>query len=166
MSYKIEKAGYEYRGYKLGEKVMYNGQESMIIGFDENETSPNEKFIAVLSDKKKNGIKNSIAVNTVLDVADELNLKYAWVYESDITRLIKPKSKLTSTIKVEVAIESELPKPRIENSQDELIVRIGKHTFYYNKSMDAFGMSSCHADDNYDETVGLAVAYMRAMRRE
>ena len=30
MSYKVEKAGYEFRGYKLGEKVMYRGEETMI----------------------------------------------------------------------------------------------------------------------------------------
>ena len=33
MSYKIEKAGYKFKDYELGQKVMYQGRETTINGF-------------------------------------------------------------------------------------------------------------------------------------
>ena len=89
MSYKVEKAGYEFRGYKLGEKVMYRGEETMIIGFDENEKASGP-FLAIESCVSY--ITHDGYLTSVLDTAEKKDIKFSWVLGSIITP-IKEKEK-------------------------------------------------------------------------
>ena len=83
MSYKIEKVGYEYRGYKLGQKVMYDKKEVEIIGFDEKEKVCGA-FLAI-STTSGNGITHNGYLTSVLDTAKNKGIKFRWLSESEIT---------------------------------------------------------------------------------
>lgn len=78
----IIKAGYEFRGYKLGEKVIYQGKEAMIIGFDENEKASGA-FLAIESCGLE--ISHNGYLTSVLDTAEKKDIKFSWVFESNIT---------------------------------------------------------------------------------
>lgn len=83
MSYKIEKAGYRFKGYELGQKVMHKGKETTIIGFD---TDGVDDFIAVKSSWiDAFDLRESIFARIVLDTAHNENYKAHWAKESEIT---------------------------------------------------------------------------------
>ena len=91
MSYKIKKAGYEFKGWKLGQRVMYQGQETTIIGFDER----NERIFPIVVASSKDyeqDIKLDTCITTLLDVAHEINQGYEWASINEIAT-VKEKEK-------------------------------------------------------------------------
>lgn len=73
MLYKLKPKGYEYRGVRLGDKCIYNGKETIVIGFDEDDKC---EFIAVLYDSSIDEIRDSMA--TIIMDGYERN-DYYWV---------------------------------------------------------------------------------------
>lgn len=80
--------GYEHRGYKLGQKVIYDGREATVIAFDEFDQWD---FIGItiesnaLFDHKTNGLINSYSATSALKSYEYSD--YEWVS----TNLILPK---------------------------------------------------------------------------
>ena len=76
--------GYEFRGWKLGEKVRLkrNGKEYMIIGFDES--MMDHKFIVIDNKGWSNNIKDSQCVTSYIDT--KIN-GFEWVKESEIEKI-------------------------------------------------------------------------------
>lgn len=81
MGYIIEKEGYEYRGVKLGQKCIYFGDESTVIGFDENDDG---SFIAIRMDNY-DGIHESECATIVLKGHEKYG--YDWMCLDDIELL-------------------------------------------------------------------------------
>lgn len=81
--------GYEYRGWKLGEKVMYGGKECIIIGFDEKDVDiENIKNIILSGKLLENGIlrvRESIHATTVLYGWEDVTY-WKWVKPSEIQK--------------------------------------------------------------------------------
>ena len=87
MSYKIEKAGYKFKGYELSQKVMYQGSEATIIGFDERHGMLFP--IVVASSYGNEDIRLDRGITTVLDVAHENNQRYEWASINEIATIIE-----------------------------------------------------------------------------
>jgi hypothetical protein len=81
MSYRVEQEGFEYRGYKLGQNVVYEGKQVKIIGFDEED---DDLFIAVNCMYQTVKIGESLA--TVILQGMELS-SYDWAMGGEITNI-------------------------------------------------------------------------------
>ena len=115
MSYKVEKAGYEFRGYKLGEKVMYRGEETMIIGFDENE-KVSGAFLAI-SITSGNEITHNAYLTSVLDTAKNKCIKFRWVSELIVTPIQES----------EKPMEKKMTKEDLEGKWVKVVKGDGRH---------------------------------------
>lgn len=74
----LRKRGYEYRGFRLGDKVKYRGNEYEIIGFDEN----GSKQFIVINDKYHN-----MHVSKFKDVTSYCDTNYhgcRWLFANEI----------------------------------------------------------------------------------
>lgn len=78
MGYRIEKEGYEYRGVKLGQKCVWEGEEFTVIGFDENDDL---SFIAI-NIVDPFGICEASCVTVILEGCEKDG--YEWVELDDI----------------------------------------------------------------------------------
>lgn len=79
---KFESKGYKYRGIELGQKVFYEGNESVIIGFCEDESI--KRYIAIYNENCTNPkIQYSNYITTALYSYEDCK-NWKWVSEDDI----------------------------------------------------------------------------------
>ena len=79
---RIKNKGYTYKGYHLGQKVMYKGKEGMIIGFDMSRGD--EEFIAITSSFSSSvKIFESIYATDILEEYGN-DTHWIWVSPSEI----------------------------------------------------------------------------------
>lgn len=94
---RIKSKGYSYKGYHLGQKVMYKGKEEMIIGFDT--TAGDEEFIAITmnSSLRKVGFEliKSVYADVILGGYDE-KADWVWVSPSEIEVIQEPEENVLS----------------------------------------------------------------------
>lgn len=86
-----EKEGFEFRGYKLGQEVMYRGYKTKIIGFYiDSDDSEGEGFIAIEYSKcgSSNLMKNTLMVTHRLSGCEQSY--YLWVDSKEIEILNDP----------------------------------------------------------------------------
>jgi len=88
MGYRIEQEGFEFQGVKLGQKCIMDDEETIVIGFDEDEYN-HERFIVVKSKGKVGDMKlsQSGVVTVILNKCG--SYYYDWVSLSEI-ELIEP----------------------------------------------------------------------------
>lgn len=63
---RIKSKGYSYKGYHLGQKVMYKGKEEIIIGFDT--TAGDEEFIAITMNSSLRNVGFELIKSVYADV--------------------------------------------------------------------------------------------------
>lgn len=83
--YRIEQEGYEYLGIRLGQKCLYFGTETTVIGFDENEDDENCAFLMIENKNRTMETKNSSYLTTLLDGYEESG--YNWIYLGEVTMI-------------------------------------------------------------------------------
>ena len=113
MSYKIEKAGYEYLGFELGQNVMYKGKETIVVGFDK------DKSVAcpiAIKHENSRDIRGSAFVDVVLDIAHENKYKYTWVEPTEI-----------KIIENEKPMEKKMTKADLEGKWVKVVKGDGRH---------------------------------------
>lgn len=71
MSYVVREEGYEYRGFKLGQSVVYNGEIRKIVGFDEKRLDIN--YFVLLNE----GVEElSFTWDSITSILEEFTFTY------------------------------------------------------------------------------------------
>lgn len=83
---RIEEKGYEYRGIKLGQRCNFEGEEYIIIGFDEYGII-NKNFIAINCSYIKNSLQESSYLNDMVALNQYESSFYKWVNLNEIELL-------------------------------------------------------------------------------
>lgn len=96
MAYRIEQNGYEFKGVKLGSKCIVDGEETMVIGFDEDD-GDDPSFIAVISQVRDDlKLLQSGAVTVILEKYGDYY--YDWVAPHEIKLIEDDEVNLTQSI--------------------------------------------------------------------
>lgn len=104
---RIKSKGYSYRGYHLGQKVMYGGEEGVIIGFVDT-SEDGDDFIAITS-SLSNTVKliESIYATDILDEYGN-DTHWIWVSPSEIEVLKEGVERRNETEVEDIPIIREL----------------------------------------------------------
>lgn len=150
----IREEGYEYNGWKLGEKVLYNGEETKIVAFDED-----DKSYPILIDYpryKNNTFYSNKTITSRLKHSSACG--WAWISDKNknLSKITQQKEDKSLTEKVEInnttylidinkAIELGV---LIENNPSLMPIRELHSSFYW---IDLYG-NIIRGVDNNDST--------------
>lgn len=118
---KFKNKGYKYKGYELGQKVMYGGKECIIIGFDESVVYLD--FIALYIGLPSGMLKlsKSTYVNTAL-IGYENCTYWKWVKPSEIQKIEELLKEDVLSIKVK-QINNEYSAVEITYQNEDVLKR-------------------------------------------
>lgn len=136
-SSKIKPIGYEYKGYKLGDKVRYKDRFENIVGFDESEVSIfNILITATVMDEETMEFKDAGFISSSLNVAETQLVK--WADSSEIDNIEEN----------EDIIE---PTPKVKIPKYVKIVKCSNDEFWYNNRIGKiYRVNGIHSECGYE----------------